>query len=87
MIANMLIHVIDVECVGPHTLRVWFDDNTVKDIDLSNELWGEVFEPLRDPDFFKLVFVNEETGTIEWPNGADVAPTFLYDKGVALPPS
>ena len=40
MIANMLIHVIDVECVGPYSLRVWFDDNTVKDIDLSNELWG-----------------------------------------------
>lgn len=43
MIANMLIHVIDVECVGPRALRVWFDDDTVKDVDLTNELWGEVF--------------------------------------------
>ncbi|MSR21190.1 MAG: DUF2442 domain-containing protein [Gemmatimonadetes bacterium] len=79
----MLIHVIAVGCAGPRALRVWFDDNTVKDVDLSNELWGEVFEPLHDPDFFKQVFVNDETRTVEWPNGADVAPTFLYEKGVA----
>ena len=45
---------------------------------------GQVFDPLRDPEFFKRVFLNEETGTVEWPNGADLAPTFLYEKGVVL---
>lgn len=84
MIANMLMHVIGVKCIGPNSLRVWFDDGCVKDIDLVNELWGEVFEPLRDPEFFKQVFVNRETGTVEWPNGADLAPTFLYEKGAEL---
>jgi hypothetical protein len=84
VIAHMLMNVIAVQCIGPRALRVWFDDGSVKDVDLSNALWGEVFEPLRDPEFFKQAFVNRETGTVEWPNGADLAPTFPYEKGVAL---
>ena len=32
MITNMLLHVTAVECVGPRTLRVWFDDDTVKEL-------------------------------------------------------
>lgn len=39
---------------------------------------GEVFEPLKDPAFFRRVRLNPETGTVEWPNGADLAPEFLY---------
>jgi len=84
MIANMLVRVTAVETTGRSTVRVWFDDGSVRDVELSEELWGEVFEPLRDPDFFRQVFVNTETGTIEWPNGADFAPTFLRERGVAV---
>ncbi len=84
MITNMLLHVIAVECVGPCTLRVWFDDETIKDVDFSGELWGEVFEPMRDPEFFLQASVNAETGTVEWPNGADVAPGFLHERGVPV---
>jgi len=84
VIAKMLLHVTAVQCVGPTALRVWFDDESVKDVDLSGELWGEVFEPLRDAAFFRRVRVNEEIGTIEWPNGADLSPTFLHEKGVPV---
>jgi len=45
------------------------------------ELHGEVFEPLRDPEVFAQVKINPETGTIEWPNGADLAPEFLHKQG------
>lgn len=79
----MLLHVTAVECLAPFRLRVSFDDGCVKVVDLSGELWGEVFEPLQDPDFFRRAFVNPETGTVQWPNGADLAPTFLHERGKA----
>ena len=62
-------------------LRVEFSDGVAKEVDLSGELYGEVFEPLKDSEFFKQVAVNEETNTIQWPNGADFAPEFLYEIG------
>jgi hypothetical protein len=37
-----------------------------------------VFEPLTDPDFFAKVHVDEELGTVVWPNGADLNPLVLH---------
>ena len=77
----MFIHVKDVRYENRHRLRLAFDDGTVKIVDLKNELDGPVFEPLRNVEFFRRVKVNRNTGTIEWPNGADIAPEFLYEIG------
>ena len=62
--------------------RVWvkFDDGTEGEIDLEKELWGEVFEPLRDVNFFRQLRVDPELHTIVWPNGADFSPEFLYSE-------
>ena len=38
-----------LECRGGYELRLSFSDGSVGDLDLSDDLWGEVFEPLRDP--------------------------------------
>jgi hypothetical protein len=77
----MFLHVTDVSYINEHRLRVQFSDGVVKDVDLSAELHGEIFEPLRNQELFKRVKVNPETNTIEWPNGADFAPEFLYEAG------
>ena len=77
----MFLHVTSVENVRPFELELQFSDGTVKLVDLRNELYGEVFQPLQDPDVFKQVKLNTETGTIEWPNGADFAPEFLFEIG------
>lgn len=68
-----------VEPLEGFVLRLSFDDGTVREIDLETELWGAVFEPLRaDPELFRHVRVDEELGTIVWPNGADLDPDVLY---------
>lgn len=80
----MFLHVIQVQPLKPHCLRLDFNDGTTGEIDLSSELYGEVFEPLRDSAVFAQVQVNPETGTIEWPNGADFAPEFLSEATTRL---
>jgi hypothetical protein len=77
----MFLHVTGVSYVRDYELRVEFSNGIIKDVDLSRELHGEVFEPLKDITFFKQVKVNQETNTIEWSNGADFAPEFLDEIG------
>ncbi len=55
-----------------------FEDGAEGEIDLSSWTWDGVFEPLRDPDFFEKVQLDDELGTIVWPNGADIAPETLH---------
>jgi hypothetical protein len=73
-----MIHVVAVGVPRPYLLDVTFDDGTRRQVDLEPELWGEVFAPLRDPVLFCQVEVDPEIGTVVWPNGADLAPEFLY---------
>jgi hypothetical protein len=77
----MFLHVTKVEYLEKYRLRLEFDDGTVREVDLENELYGEVFEPLKDLELFKQIYLNPDTKTIEWPNGADFAPEFLHEIG------
>ncbi len=77
----MFLHVAAIRNINPFELQLEFSDGAMKRVDLESELYGEVFAPLQDPTFFKQVKINPETGTIEWPNGADFAPEFLYEIG------
>jgi hypothetical protein len=71
--------ITSVEPLGKFVLRLAFDDGTTREIDIGDELWGPVFEPLhRDPQLFQQVRVDEELGTIVWPNGADMDPDVLH---------
>jgi hypothetical protein len=63
-----------------YTIWLRYDDGTEGEIDLSDELHGPIFEPLRDRAYLAQLRVNADTGTVEWPNGADLAPEFLYEK-------
>jgi hypothetical protein len=73
-----IVHVTTVEVVGDHRLRLGFEDGAEGDIDLSSWRWHGVFEPLADPDYFRQVKLDQELGTIVWPNGADIAPETLH---------
>ena len=76
-----------VEHLGGHRLRLTFADGLVGDVDLGDRFTGRVgsvFEPLRDVDYFAQVTVDEELGTIVWPNGADLAPDVLHEQAMSL---
>lgn len=62
--------------------RIWlrFADGIEGEIDLESELWGEMFEPLKDKTLFARFQLYPERSTIYWPNDADLAPEFLYAK-------
>jgi len=62
--------------------RIWlkFADGVEGVIDLESELWGEVFEPLKEKTRFSAFSLDKELETLVWPNGADFAPKFLYQK-------
>ena len=73
-----LVHVTAVEVTGDHRLHLAFEDGAEGEIDLSSWCWRGVFEPLADPTYFRQVTLDEELGTIVWPNGADIAPETLH---------
>lgn len=78
----------EVEVVGKYRLRLTFDDGVVREVDLEDDLWGPVFEPLRDPDYFARVRVDHELGTVVWPNGVDLDPCVLHgDREPVGPPA
>lgn len=68
--------VVAVEVRPPYGLRLTFHDGALRDIDLADELWGPMFQPLRDPELFAQVCVDH--GTVAWPNGVDLDPVVLH---------
>ena len=73
----MMDVVVEAKALEPYILEVTFADGARKRINVESVLYGEVFEPLRDPSLFCQVAVDQELGTVVWPNGADLSPEFL----------
>ena len=73
----------DARHIADHTLLVTFEDGSEKYVDLGPHLDGEIFEPLKDVEYFKTVRVDRELDTVVWNNGADFSPDFLYEIGQA----
>jgi len=72
-----LVRIRSVEPLEGFRVRLEFEDNTQKEVDLEPHLRGPVFESIReDPTVFRSVKV--EGGTIAWDNGADIDPDVLY---------
>jgi hypothetical protein len=76
----MIPKVVDGKYVADYVIRIRFDDGREGNVDLRDELWGPIFEPLRDPLYFRRFRVHPELHTIVWENGADFSPEFLYSQ-------
>ena len=74
-----LMDICQAEVLDDYNVRLKFSDGTEKVVDLTSYLHGPIFEPIRnDMEFFRSLYVDEEAGTIVWPNGADIDPNVLY---------
>jgi hypothetical protein len=59
-----MLRVIAVTVLEPPLLRVDFSDGLVREIDCGFLLHGTLGEPLKDPDYFRQVRVDDELRTI-----------------------
>ena len=75
----MIPDLITAEYVGEYSIHLKFADGTEGDLNLEAELHGPIFEPLRDPEYFKQFAIHPELRTLTWPNGADFAPEFIFE--------
>ncbi|MGD0767734.1 MAG: DUF2442 domain-containing protein [Tepidisphaeraceae bacterium] len=70
--------IVSVKAQADWTLEIVFSDGTQGVVSLKDRLFGPVFEPLKDPAFFRQARI-DEFGAVFWPNGADLAPDALYE--------
>jgi hypothetical protein len=72
-----LIWITDAKYVDGYKVAITFNDGLKKTVDLKNHLSQGIFKPLNDIDTFRKFYLSD--WTIEWANGADMAPEFLYE--------
>jgi hypothetical protein len=75
----MFLHVKEAQYLHDYVVWLRFNDGATGEVDLKDELTGDVFSPLRDQREFQKFRVDPELETIVWENGADLAPEFLYE--------
>ncbi len=76
----MIPRLVEARHLGEYRVWLRFNDGVLGELDLESELWGEVFEPLKDPNVFAKLKADPELHTLVWPNGADFSPEWLYDQ-------
>jgi hypothetical protein len=76
----MLPRVVSAELVQGYKVRLTFSDGASGVVDFRDRVVGRggVFEPLEDPAVFAAFSLDEEAGTLVWPNGVDFCPETLH---------
>ena len=75
----MIVHTLEVTPLPGYRLRLRFNTGDLGEVDIANELEGEIFAPLRDPELFATAYQHPVMRTVAWANGADMAPEFLLE--------
>jgi len=69
-----------VRHIKEYKLELAFSDGTVAELDFRRRVVGRggVVGALENLDFFRQVTVDQEGGTLAWPNGVGFCPDVLY---------
>ncbi len=73
----MFLEIIKAKYIKGYELELHFNNGKYKIVNLEYELKGKVFEALKVVSYFKTFTI--PYNTIEWSNGADFAPEYLYE--------
>ncbi len=76
----MILHVVEARYERDYIIHLKFNDGAEGYVDLADELYGEMFAPLKDVTRFEAFRVDPELETVVWDNGADLAPEFLHSR-------
>ncbi len=71
--------IVEARYVRDYVIWLRWSDGTQGEVDLSGELDGPIFEPLKEQGYFRRFVLSPEMYTLVWPNGADLAPEFLRE--------
>jgi len=75
----MILHTTEISYLGDYRLWLAFNNGESGKVDLEQELWGEMFEPLKDKAQFATACQHPVMKTVAWANGADLAVEFLLE--------
>lgn len=83
---NLCREIIEAKAIGEYRLHLRFEDGAEGVVDLEPYLsFQDVFETLKNLAYFALVRVDPNSGTVTWPNGADLDPDVLYARVTGTP--
>ncbi len=74
----MFLHITKAHYIDEFKVDVHFNNGKRGTADLTEALHGAIFEPLKEKSLFAQLKVDPELETIVWPNGADLAPEYVY---------
>jgi len=75
----MILHTAEVKALSGYWLFLRFNHGAAGEVDLRDELDGEIFVALKDPAQFATACQHLVMKTVAWDNGADLAPEFLRE--------
>ncbi|UTE77490.1 DUF2442 domain-containing protein [Rossellomorea sp. KS-H15a] len=64
-------------------LLIDFTDESKRFVDIKPHMKG-ILEKLKDPEFFRKVYMDDELRTITWPGELDLDPDQLHREGIDL---
>lgn len=76
------LRVIDVEYLHDYVMKLEFNNGEIRIVDFEPFLHGKFFDELRDK--YKFIQFALTPWTLEWYNGVDFSPEFLYEHSVVI---
>ena len=78
---NELLRVVDVDYLYDYVMNLEFSNGEHRIVDFKPLMTGKLREPLLNLDNFIQFALTD--WTLEWYNGVDFAPEYLYENGKA----